>query len=398
MEKIKIGDCVRVDNNLDDSFFYGVVVGFKQTGFEDVLSVKTFSLNGWQKISINVSSAKKIKPLKTSNVRKKYYNLIKNINKKVFTLREEFTVVDVDSGKLTIPKDTVLFVDFEEKFFEKELWEKVKGFDASQLFVFFNKQGSVFLHVKCFWKEKDRYVFIPLKKLKEYKWKKNLFQQLFLKDKNVLLDYLVRSLRNNIGRTLLFYGDVGSGKGFAVKALTHKLKKPLFNINFVDIQQTSYIDDVFELARKYDGVVSVDNIEMFLNDKINANSFIFIKSFVDNLEKFNSLTFFCSNGKDDVFSLLNDYFDKKIFFKMDGFSRKKLWNSLLPKSWKKKIDVNEIVNYKLNGIDIKKIISELIIDEKEKNLQDKLIEKIQDRIKEKEVFNERFFEKKPYIR
>lgn len=365
----------------------------------DKVFFRTFDRpNGWCEHVATCYNVIKKKNPKRTNIPQKLSEFITKNNRKPFILKHDFTIVR-DGKEDLLSKGETVFLDETSSFVDALKEKSGEGYEPSQCFIGFGSQ-NVFSILRCFVPKKDEFVYIPKKFLEPFKWNQQIFDKLSFPEKNRLKTFLESesnpekygsSFHKGNGKSILFYGDIGSGKTLTVEAISHKLKRPLIRLDVEERSSFLTILNTYLIAERYNGIVLVDEADTLISDRNLPTSRIeAIHTLLKYMESFSGITVFTTNYGTQIDPAIDNRIDLKIHYKLTPQIREDIWKKTLPSKMTGVFDFQKYSKSNLNGRDIQKIVLFACQKTNQQNLKSVPVkyieEEIHSRLMEKEDF------------
>ncbi|MFC1744445.1 ATP-binding protein [Candidatus Riflebacteria bacterium] len=170
------------------------------------------------------------------------------------------------------------------------------------------------------------------------------------------------------GTTALFYGSPGTGKTALAEAIAHELEKPVFIVQYSEIQncfvgQTEKkICQTFEEARKNDAVLVWDEADAMFHDRDNTKFNWEVREvnvLLQEIERFEGVTILTTNRKPSLDKALERRISFKIEFPLPTKKvRFGIWKKSIPKKFPldKTVKLVKVASYPLTGGEIKNVV------------------------------------------
>lgn len=215
-----------------------------------------------------------------------------------------------------------------------------------------------------------------VKNMSDIKFDDNAFEYLVLpQEKKDLAKALILNVDKsftdiisgkNGGCIFLLHGPPGTGKTLTCEAIAELLHKPLYSITVGELGTTpadleNKLVKILDIANSWSAVILIDEADIFLEKRtdndINRNAMVGI--FLRLLEKHQGVMFLTTNRKDSMDEAFRSRISVVFEYKeLDNNMRYQIWKNLLSASNinLSNNDINHLVNYELNGRQIKNSI------------------------------------------
>ncbi|MDP2692195.1 MAG: ATP-binding protein [bacterium] len=361
--------------NTTEKFRIGDIINVVRTGTrgkivriaDDTIIFRTYDrIEGWSEHQVSKNVIEKSKPYpKTKSVCKMMYKFLKKANRKTFQLTEDFLYQENGQDKI-LRAGEMLFVDEPPKFMDNLLVPDVDGYTPDQLHVRYGNE-TVFSIIKCFSVSKSHFMFIPITKIGSYAWDPTIFNKLSIPYKERIRSFLGKNpnleqygikFHKGRGKSLLLFGEIGTGKTMTVEAIAHSIQQPIIRLDIEERSSMFAIHEAFATAERYNGIVFIDEADMLIADRYSGSARLeAIQILLKYLESFSGIVIFATNYNTKIDPAIENRIDMKIYYKMTEDIRTQIWKKLLPAKLDTDFDFNKHKKHDLNGRDIQKIIT-----------------------------------------
>ena len=166
--EFKVGDIIKIMK----SNSVGKVVKVK----EDQVIFRTFDRpEGWCEHQSRAEIIEKYTLPKNNTQAEKFHAFIQKANRKLYVTTEDFTFTD-GIVERTLRAGEAIFIDELPLFITATTFKDPEGYTPSDFYIGLGTETCLTI-VRCFAPQYDKYIFLPIRKVKPFKWNPKLIDK-----------------------------------------------------------------------------------------------------------------------------------------------------------------------------------------------------------------------------
>jgi hypothetical protein len=210
--------------------------------------------------------------------------------------------------------------------------------------------------------------------MEEIKFNEKAFDTLVLdEEKKKIISALVRNAKVGFkdiiqgksgGIIFGLAGSVGAGKTLTAEAIAETMKKPLYSVSIGELgvsptELETKLREILDIAETWDAVILIDEADIFL-EKRTANDIVrnaMVGVFLRLLEYHRGVLFLTTNRIKNYDEAFYSRISVSLNYEPHGKDGlRKIWTNLLEVAGLKNVNIDELIDYEVNGRQIKTAI------------------------------------------